>query len=113
MNVRSKVWAHFTKIQSKEEECTCNCCKKVFLCHSSSGITYLHRHIFRGICVAYKRVMGQHPSKRQMLLSFLEGKSNQSNNAIWKFDQEQSQRDLTELTINRELPFNVVENKSS
>ena len=68
VKVRSKVWAHFTKIPPKEEECTCNYCKKVFSCHSKRGTTHLHRHIFEGICVAYKRAMGGQLSKGKCFL---------------------------------------------
>ncbi|KAL3537143.1 hypothetical protein ACH5RR_000509 [Cinchona calisaya] len=78
---------------------------------SKGGTTHLFRHI-NGTCLAYKRATNQETTRGQTLLSFPKNASNQASSYVWKFDQERSRMDLTEPIINRELPFNFVEDKS-
>lgn len=111
--LRSKVWEHFTKLENmpgKHKECMCNYCKKLFSCSSRAGTTHLKRHIFHRRCAVYKN---ENEDKSQSLLNYEKGSLEQASNVgPWKFDQERSWRDLTELIINLELPFNFVEDPS-
>lgn len=112
---RSEVWKHFIRSEKNPQECKCKYCFHIFSCTVSGGTTHLKRHIDNGICPAYRRKMGveQEVEKGQTLLSFAKrGISEQDNSSTWKFDQEKSRRDLTELIINKELPFNFVEDYS-
>ena len=107
------MWQYFTKLEArskKREECRCNYCKNIFSCPSNGGITHLIRHIESGLCSIYPK---GNDDKSQTLLTFTTESSGQGSTIIpWKFDQERSQGDLTELIINRELPFNFVEDLS-
>ncbi|KAK6914597.1 hAT-like transposase, RNase-H fold [Dillenia turbinata] len=87
VKLRSEVLAHFTKNEKNPLECKCNYCLKVGLGE-------------------------QQEENGQTLLSFAKGTSDQGSSLVWKFDQEKSRKDLTELIINYELPFSFVEDPS-
>ena len=101
VKLRSRVWQHFTKLKTKgkkREECRCNYCKHIFSCPSNGGTTHLIRHIEDGLCSVYPKVKDD---KSQILLTFTTENSGQASTVIpWKFDQERSRGDLTELIIN-------------
>lgn len=107
--IRSKVWDHFTKVENKPE-CVCNHCERVFSCTTNGGTTHLKRHIFWRRCKVYNL---ENEDKSEKCLSDANGCLEQESEFIRKkFDQERSWRDLTELIIKWELPFNLVEDPS-
>ncbi|GFZ12504.1 hypothetical protein Acr_23g0008890 [Actinidia rufa] len=107
--LRSKVWEHFTKHENKPE-CVCNHCERVFSCKTNAGTTPLQRHIFWGRCAVYKK---ENEGKVETLPKNTKRSLGQDRNFVPRnFDEECSLRDLTELIINWELPFNFVEDPS-
>ncbi|XP_057473026.1 zinc finger BED domain-containing protein RICESLEEPER 2-like isoform X1 [Actinidia eriantha] len=107
--LRSKVWEHFTKHENKPE-CVCNHCERVFSCKTNAGTTPLQRHIFWGRCAVYNK---ENEGKVETLPKNTKRSLGQDRNFVPRnLDEECSLRDLTELIINWELPFNFVEDPS-
>ncbi|XP_012839258.1 PREDICTED: zinc finger BED domain-containing protein RICESLEEPER 2-like [Erythranthe guttata] len=114
VKLRSEVWNHFSKVESKDgakAKCKCNYCKKAFSCPSKGGTAHLLCHITELKCPIYRKMQTNKNVGKSQALIHVEDK-NQIQDArmvSWQFDQVKSRSDLAELIIIQELPFSFVD----
>ncbi|KAL7121034.1 hypothetical protein ACP275_02G158800 [Erythranthe tilingii] len=114
VKLRSEVWNHFSKVESKDgakAKCKCNYCKKAFSCPSKGGTTHLLRHITELKCPIYRKMQtNKNVGRFQTLIHVEDKKQIQDARMVsWQFDQVKSRSDLAVLIIVRELPFSFVD----
>ena len=100
---RSPMWKHFTHlVVNNEEKTQCNYCKKLFVCKSSYGTSYLKQHFDR--CPRRKAAGGD---IRKMILK-TDSKGNVNSGA---FNEKQGIEKLAKMIILHDYPLSMVEHR--
>ncbi|KAH9685443.1 hypothetical protein KPL70_013956 [Citrus sinensis] len=110
MKKRSETWNHYTVLEDNQYKAKCNCCGKIYQCHSRfDGISNVGTHL--KVCEAYLNVKREQ-DERQQKLAAESGEGNASNMVLAKgWSQEACRRAASKMIILGELPLNFVDNK--
>ncbi|XP_068651071.1 zinc finger BED domain-containing protein RICESLEEPER 2-like [Aristolochia californica] len=104
----SAVWDGFTKISTQNgEKASCNYCKRLFTCNSSSGTSHLKRHL--EVCT--QPGVDKKPTRPSVapLSSENQGKAPTTRLEAVKFDQERANLALARMIILHAYPMDMVE----